>query len=283
MKSKLLSSVAGTALASALGASAPAYAATPAPMQDWTGFYAGLYAGGAWSRANATTAVLTCPAIVGVTGGYFCTSTFPNRAPNAAAVAAAGTGSLSGSSFVGGLQAGYNWQAGQVVYGVEADFGSFHLRASRQGSSTYPAGPMAGAGITYGSSIATDWLFTARGRLGWSVSDWLLFVTGGLAVANIKTTVSFNDAYAVGAVPGATGSGSGSSTKVGWTVGGGAEYALNKHWSVKAEYLYVSFGSVSALATVRHTGAGFAGYSNLLRTSTDLSAHIARVGVNYRF
>lgn len=207
--------------------------------------------------------------------------TNPSTVANATAVSAAGSGSFNSSNFVGGVEAGYNWQADNIVYGVEADFGSFNVRGSRQGNGVYPVGPIIipvlGQSFTVNSSLSTDWLFTARGRLGWAVSNWLLFATGGLAVTNVQTTVNFSDNVGIGA----TGTGSNSSTKLGWTIGAGAEYALNKNWSIKAGYLYIAFGSVTALATVSHPS--FVGYTNLLNTSTDLKTHIARVGINYKF
>jgi len=286
IKLNLMSSVAGVALVSALGAGGTAHA----QGVNWAGFYAGVYGGGAWSRSKATSSV-TCPPMdlskIPTPGGYFCDlPTHPVTSANAAAVSAAGTGSLRSSNFVGGLQTGYNWQADKIVFGVEVDFGAFGLRASRQASGVYPVATFAGVGgksFTVGSSISTDWLFTARGRLGWTTSHWLLFVTGGLALTNMETAISFSDTNALGGFAGATGAGSSSSDKLGWTIGAGAEYAVNKNWSVKAEYLYVDFGSITASAQVTHGLSAFAGYSNLLSTSTDLKSHVARVGINYKF
>ncbi len=285
-KSKLLCGVAAGALASALGTPGMAQA----QPYDWTGFYVGAYAGGAWGHSNAVTGA-TCPALgwTGTfTGGYFCSvSTPPASSANAAAVSAAGTGPASSSAFVGGGQAGYNWQANNIVYGIEADIGSFSLKASRQGGGVYPTNSMfvflTGKNFTVGSSISTDWLFTARGRLGWTVDNWLLFATGGLAVTNLQSTLNFSDNNAAGfpIVPGASGFGSNAQTKVGLALGAGAQYALNKNWSLKAEYLYVSFNSIDTTALVTHQG--FHGYTNMLDTTQDLKAHMARVGVNYRF
>jgi len=68
--------------------------------------------------------------------------------------------------------------------------------------------------------------------------------------------------------------------KLGWTAGGGLEWALTRNWSVKAEYLFVKFGSINASGTVIGTAAG---YGSAISTSTDLTANIARAGVNYKF
>ncbi len=285
-KSKLLCGVAAGALASALGAPGAALA----QPYDWTGFYVGAYAGGAWGHSNAVTGT-TCPALGwlggpgSMTGGYFCSVSTPASSANAAAVSGAGTGPASSSAFVGGGQAGYNWQANNIVYGVEADIGSFSLKASRQGAGVYPTNTMfvtlAGKSFTIGSSISTDWLFTARGRLGWTVDNWLLFVTGGLAVTNLQTSLNFSDTNAIGPVPGASAFGSNAHSTVGLALGAGAQYALSKNWSLKAEYLYVSFNAIDTTALVTHQGLH--GYTNLLDTTQDLKAHMARVGVNYRF
>ena len=261
---------------SALVAGAPALAQ---PAVNWTGFYAGFYAGGVWGRGNST-ASTDCPALVGAgpPGGYYCDATNPASFANASAVTSAGSGSASSSKFTGGIQAGRNWQTGNFVYGVEADFGAFNIRGSRSGSGVYTGG---GAAFTVTNSFSTDWLLTARGRIGWAASGWLVYATGGLAMSRVEVANSFSDDNALGGFSGATGSASASKTKVGWTLGGGLEYALTRNWSLKGEYLYVDLGSLSTLGTVSHLG--FVGYTNALGVSTSLTAHVARLGANYRF
>jgi outer membrane immunogenic protein len=251
--------------------------AAQAQVPNWTGFYVGAYAGGAWGHSDAVTNA-PCTA-TSSPPGYFCTTTV--GLANGLAVSAAGTGSMSGSGFTGGGQLGYNWQINNVVYGLETDFGAFKLDGSRQASAHYPVG----VGIvspayifTVGSSFNTNWLFTARGRLGWTSSNMLFYGTGGLALTRLEVSQFFTD---TNTPPFAMG-GSNAATKVGWTLGGGVEWALNKNWSAKAEYLYVDFGSVTVNSTGTGTYAG-TGYSQAISTSADLTAHIARVGVNYKF
>jgi outer membrane immunogenic protein len=100
-----------------------------------------------------------------------------------------------------------------------------------------------------------------------------------LAVTHLSAANSFSD-NTVGFGGGGTGSWGTSATKAGWTVGAGAEYALNRNWSVRAEYLYVHFDAITASGVIPDsTGA----YGSAISTSTDLSAHIARAGVNYKF
>jgi outer membrane immunogenic protein len=78
-----------------------------------------------------------------------------------------------------------------------------------------------------------------------------------------------------------SGAGSGSETKVGWTIGAGGEWMLARSWTVKAEYLYVDFGDVSASSIVSAPIERDA--RSLLTTSSDLTAHVVRVGLNHRF
>jgi outer membrane immunogenic protein len=268
-KRRLLASVAGAALAAGGGAS-PAAAQTA----NWSGFYSGLYAGAAWTRSDATTTVpCTEP---NTPPAYLCTTT-PNTVSNA--VAASGTGKLFDTHFTGGVHAGYNWQAGNFVFGGEVDFGAFLLNASRSVTARYPIAGIAGQATTnsytVGTSVDGDWLFTARGRVGFTTANRLFYATGGLALARLTVANTFSDDFTTGA----RGSGSASSIRVGWTVGGGIERLLSKDWSVKVEYLYVNFGSLTALGLIRHA----AGYSQALNTSFDVSTHIVRAGFNYHF
>ena len=130
-----------------------------------------------------------------------------------------------------------------------------------------------------------DWLATFRGRIGvLAAPQFLLYATGGLAVGQVKTNASLTTTVANN-IPGCVAASIGlcignsdTSTKVGWTVGGGAEWALTSNWSIKAEYLYVDLG--------RSNSTGFDARFAVplpLFASTKDDFHIARVGVNYRF
>jgi outer membrane immunogenic protein len=280
MKTRLLASAAGTALASILGVSTPVHAQS----FTWAGFYAGVNAGGAWGRSEAST---TTDCSVPFTPGYFCFA--GSGAANGLAVAASGTGSIKGSGFTGGVQAGYNWQSNNLVYGLEADFGAFNLSGSRRASANYPVaagggGPTTANVYTVGSSFDTDWLFTFRGRLGWTLSpNLLVYATGGWAVTDLKVSNSFSDDYiGGGATQGAVENASKSTFKSGAVVGGGLEWALGNRWTVKGEYLYLNFGKVIASGVISNAGQG-AGYAQALSTSSDMTAHVARLGVNYKF
>jgi len=248
-----------------------------AQAQDWSGFYFGANLGGVWGNSDAK-ANVSCPAGT----GYFCRSNLAS-AVNGPQVASAGTGSLDGNGVIGGGQAGYNQQSGGFVYGFEVDLSALDLDESRQASGNYliPAGgPVSGNTFTIGSALKTNWLFTARGRLGWAVSNLLLYATGGLAVTDLEVTSTFKDnVRTVG--PGASMFARNTQTKYGFAVGGGAEWALTGNWTLRGEYLYVDFGSVAASGLA--TNPDLPGAATPISVSEDLSEHIARAGINYRF
>jgi outer membrane immunogenic protein len=156
------------------------------------------------------------------------------------------------------------------------DVGPLNLKASRQGNGVYPvagaAGVLAGVPYTITTSADTNWLWTGRGRLGWLVEPQLLaYATGGVAITRLYDSFNYFDGN------GETANGSAAATKVGWVVGGGLEWAFSNQWSVRAEYLYLDFGKITA------TGSIGGGYTQGIGTSADLTASIARLGVNYKF
>jgi outer membrane immunogenic protein len=116
------------------------------------------------------------------------------------------------------------------------------------------------------------YLGTLRGRFGYTAADRLLiYGTGGLAYGNVSSNsgvlfTSGGDTYV----------GSSSAMQAGWTLGAGAEYALNKNLSVKLEYLYVDLGSKSYI----NAGQPLPAFS--YTTDLDTSMHVIRVGLNYR-
>jgi outer membrane immunogenic protein len=147
---------------------------------------------------------------------------------------------------VGGT-AGYNWQVGQAVFGLEGDGDWSGIR----GSTT--------TGCPAGCETRNDWLATFRGRLGYAADRFLPYVTGGLAVGDIKATT-----------PGFPGIDTG---RAGWTVGGGVEFAIAGPWTAKLEYLYVDLGSANC---------GFS-CGTFTPDNVDLKTNIVRGGINYKF
>jgi outer membrane immunogenic protein len=196
---------------------APLYKAPPSEYSqayNWTGFYLGLNGGGGWGESHWQ----------GI-----------------------GRDDLSGG-LVGGT-AGYNWQFGQAVVGLEGDMDWAHLSGTNN-SALCPGGSC---------STSDSWLSTVRGRVGYAFDRFLPYVTGGLATGDIRA-----------AAPGLPG---GSSTNAGWTVGGGVEVALPGNWSAKAEYLHVDLGAFNC-------GVDCGGAPN---ENVSMHDNVFRAGVNYHF
>ena len=260
-------------------------------VSSWSGFYVGVNAGGlfendgTWNNDAAVTAL--------------------NNAPNAGNVAAALQAATSsfkgnGTGFVGGLQAGYNFQvAPRYVLGFEADFDGSALRASR--SATVTALVIAGGAganqafqTTATGTRQLDYLGTVRGRFGVLVQpDLLAFATGGLAYGGTKTSASFNQIGLINApfaVPApASGFGSFDKTLYGFTVGGGLEWRFSPKWSLSAQYLYYDLGRVSVGSSALTTDLGPSNFpgggivSVAARTETRYAGSDVRAGVNYHF
>jgi outer membrane immunogenic protein len=249
-----------------LPAYAPAYKAPPL-MWNWTGFYVGGTVGGAWGTFDPTTSTVFNPA------GY---PVFAGVPANVGVLNAMGLQSLKPSGFTGGAEAGYNWQAGNIVFGVEADIESFRLGGNAVGTAAI-AGVAPPSTFTLVSTANSSWLFTARPRVGIANNNWLFYATGGLAVTNLSAMFTFTDNFF-----GSTESGIISNTRVGYTVGGGIEAGLWDRWTVKAEYLYVNFGTISTTST-NLNAAGVAFPTQPFTHSIDLKAGVARAGLNYRF
>src|SRR5262249_34799904 len=126
----------------------------------------------------------------------------------------------------------------------------------------------------------TSWLFTVRPRVGWVFGHKvLLYQTVGAAFTNVKYTGLFTDTFAT-----AHESAKFEETRPGYAVGGGLEWRMSHHWSVKGEYLYLGFGRASVpSANLTAFTPPIPFPSNVFQHSLDLKAHVARGGVNYRF
>lgn len=159
-----------------------------------------------------------------------------------------------------GIEYGCQWQNDMWVFGTESDFSWTSLSGS--------ANNIAPFNSTSISGTKQSWLSTSRLRLGVLANpDVLLYATGGLATARIEANV---DATIAG-----SGIISESRTRWGWTIGGGAEFALGGGWSAKADYLYVRFNDKEYF---NPPPLGFA-----VRNNVPLEEHVFRVGLNYKF
>jgi outer membrane immunogenic protein len=193
----------------------PAFKAPPvySPAYNWTGFYLGINGGGGFGRSDWTT-----------------------------------TGQFDLSGGLVGATAGYNWQTGAWVFGLEGDVDWTNIK----GTTTTVACPL-------GCQTSNSWIATVRGRVGYAFDRFLPYITGGLAVGDIRART-----------PGFPGN---SETSAGWTVGAGLEFAIVGNWTAKAEYLYVDLGKNTCGIAC---GAGAV-------DDVTFTSHIVRGGINYRF
>jgi outer membrane immunogenic protein len=268
----------GVAFAAVAGIAAfvgsqPAHAEPPGLF---SGAYVGLNAGAAWGQSSFSTNPNCPPAIVDAT---FCNAAPDPAAVNGEAVAASGSGKLSSAGFTGGVQAGYNWQRGHVVYGAEVDFGAFDLDKGATASGAFPF-PFLGTAYTLTQKTSADWLATLRARMGFTVREHvLLYATGGLAFSDVRFSSSYSDNAVDATFPGGTGYGAKSAIKTGWTAGGGVEWALHGNWLMRAEYLYVDLGSLRVPVPTSNSP----GFTQTMSVSSDLTAQVGRLGLNYRY
>ena len=274
MKRFWLATVAIIALSggSALAADMPVKAAPiVCPACNWSGFYIGGNVGGSIGHDATTDAISLIPPganAAGVTNPISSTA-YPQ--------------SLSG--FVGGGQAGFNWQVGKFVVGAEADWDwsgqRDNLLVQNWISSTVVVAP---SRYVLTDEHKLNWLATVRARLGWANGYSLWYVTGGAAWGGLQSNYTFVDGGSNVFATAPASASFGTSTKSGWTVGGGVETSLAwmgaNHWSVKMEYLYVDLGNRLDSFTVP-VARGGAAYT--ISSSTAIRDHIVRLGLNYRF
>jgi outer membrane immunogenic protein len=242
--------------AAATAADLPTKAPSP-PAFSWSGCYVGVNGGGGASGSNFTTSV---------DPGTHLTL------DDAATVGAFGTGSGNDSNFLAGGQIGCNWQSGTYVYGVEADADYFHSNASfLNGTGTLSTGDS----FAVTQTLTTNYLATLRPRLGVAADRSLFYVTGGAAFTRVSYVESYSDSLNNG-----IGAATGSQSLIGWTAGGGWEYAWNDHFITRVEYLFADFPKVTnAVGLITDTAGG----SNVLHGSADLVIQTVRLGLNYKF
>jgi outer membrane immunogenic protein len=263
----LLGSVAAIAMITSVSAAdlpvrPPAPAPVMAPVWNWNGFYIGVNGGYSWGHASRDL-------------------NFFN--PLNGVLIASGTG--GGRDMNGGLfggQIGYNWQMSNWVFGIETDA----QWTGQKGDTTilcpvagcFPTAVAAGTGVGATLTDKLEWFGTFRGRVGVAVvPSVLLYATGGAAYGSLNTDLGLAGFTAAG-VPVAAAA-SASSTKFGWTVGGGIETMFAGNWSAKLEYLYMDLGSISN-SVVLPTAGGFPLGANVTTRVTD---NIFRAGINYHF
>jgi outer membrane immunogenic protein len=272
------------ASAADVSTAAPVYTKAPpaAVPFSWTGFYVGGNAG--WVDRDAGQVAGTPIANDGTNGAAF---------PYAGLAAAGATGSLDrGQGFIGGVQAGYNWQANaNWVLGWEADIDGTSLSGNTGIAALTPAPGF--PGFPFASSInanqGLDYFGTLRARVGFvPTGPLMIYGTGGLAYGKPTADVTVNELVTPAGGcpacnPGALTINS-SSARVGWTAGGGIEWMFAPKWSFKAEGLYYDLGTETASGTLIIPNSGG---TNFETTGVQYSDHvhgvIARGGINYHF
>jgi outer membrane immunogenic protein len=215
----------------------------------WSGFYVGLFAGYGWGRAKAT-------APYDANTGFFYNFLGASYAFDA-------------DGFFGGGTIGYSLQSGTIVYGLEGEVGYLGLK----GSVIEPNDLPASADTT--TRFKSDVYGAIYGRLGVAAGTALFYGKGGVAFLNAKAST-------IDPCAGTPGCGTttltmtGDKVMVGWSAGAGIEWMLGAGWSAKAEYAYFDFGKIDVAGASSEPG-------ELYRQSIDVTAHTAKLGVNYRF
>jgi len=280
MKTRWMMGAAAAAMtvasAVALAADLPTRKEAPAPVFvpppfTWTGFYVGLNAGGVWgSGGNATTTAFAL-------GFPFLATNWPN-----------GQIGQSQSGFIGGGQAGYNWQTGALVLGVETDLDWTSLSRSR--SVIGPAFLLPTVGeqaavtdfFTATGKVSLDWLGSTRLRVGFVATPdnrLMFYGTGGIAYGGGTANFSVFDAR--------NGwfwnSGNNNNSRTGWTLGAGVEYALTNNIILGGEYLYYDLGNRNLSFIPSPAATAFFGVPVVSSTKIDFNGSVLRARLSYKF
>jgi outer membrane immunogenic protein len=204
-----------------------------APAFNWTGFYVGGHVGYGWARKEWTD---------------------PLGPPFDA-------GAHTATGWLGGVQAGYNYQIGSVVLGIEGTYSWAKLKGSHINPLEVPPVDVLETKV---HSIAT-----AAGRIGYAFDRALIYAKGGAAW--------IKDSYAIidlGIIEGIA-----QETRTGWLAGAGVEYAFWQNWSARLEYNYMDFGTrrVNFIDPGAPAGTPTTPFDIRQRVQT------LTLGVNYRF
>jgi outer membrane immunogenic protein len=219
---------------------------SPAPLITWTGLYAGAQAGYAWGNDQTNIDV----------SGFPFTFSGPDH---------------DASGAVGGVHAGYNYQTGLAVFGIEGDIELAGINGKSQLTGT---GAFSGYNIT--SSLDVAFQGSVRGRVGFALLErMMLYGTAGLAFATIenKYTATLPPGNIFGA-PAGTSTAKFDDVKLGWTVGAGVEYAIMSNWTARFEYRYTNYSAYKNATALLGPAAS---------SEQDPDFHTLRIGASYRF
>lgn len=209
----------------------PAPAIVNVPAFSWTGFYLGGELGWTQTDPRYTTGVL-------LLGTPFVVSSASSK---------------NGLTY--GVLGGYNYQAGNLVLGIESDFAGSTVGKIRYTAIT---GDFLTAHSKWGGSI--------RGRLGYAADRALFYMTGGAAYISNETSIPLTG-ISVG----------GDGVRWGWTVGGGLDYAITNNWFTGIEYRYSQYETKTLIYPTPILGLGIVGFKQ------ELSNNQVTARVGYKF
>ncbi|HET7888010.1 MAG TPA: outer membrane beta-barrel protein [Bradyrhizobium sp.] len=250
-KSAILAAVAFATLAGpAAAADLPVKAAAPVSVWNWTGFYVGGNLG-----AGMASSGFTDPC-------FYCSSATPTA-----------------GFFTGGVQAGYNYQFGNGLVGIEADI---------NGNSGFKNSVIGGGDPnSMAVGMAADVSGTIRARAGVVLNNTLVYATGGAAWADVRQTgTDFRNTN--GPTFGTPTRFSANADGVLWgsVIGAGFEYALSPHWTVGGEFLHTMYQDRNAqIVDPIQVGGNACGNSPITNCAVrgQLTTDVARIRFNYRF
>ncbi|HXW72573.1 MAG TPA: outer membrane protein [Methylocella sp.] len=225
----------------------------PVPFAGWTGFYAGAQIGYAWGDNVGTIAYATPNDLYGA----------PPLGNEAQGV-------------IGGVHVGYNYQIDQFVIGVEGTLDPTTLTRNsvilNPDIVADPTGAL-GIGSTVNGFVQSTIQGAIRARVGYAFDRLLVYGTGGVAFGAFK---SYFQLYGIDLnLATFYASDTRSTSRVGWTAGGGVEYAINNNWSVIGEYRYSDFGHITDVPTFS-SGLTYTGDRHLTQNQV-------QVGFSYKF
>ena len=198
----------------------------PPECYDWSGFYVGAFGGYKFASVDTT---------LDPTGDW---NLFPLDQSTIEDHTADNLDTSGGE--VGGLL-GFNFQRGCWVFGIEGTGGYLFLRDSDD-SGTFALPTLTDKSIQ--QAFRTTWLATVGGRIGYSIANWLPYITGGAAFGDVTYESRLHNVFGSPTGPYISGDRE-DDTNVGWFVGGGMQYAFGAHWAIRAQYEFIDLGSIS--------------------------------------
>jgi outer membrane immunogenic protein len=217
---------------------------SPAPVSTWTGFYVGAQLGYAWGGDQTVIKA----------AGFPFTFVAPDH---------------DTSGFVGGVHAGFNYQAGAAVFGLEGDLelAGIDGKVGLAGSGSFP-------GYSITSSTEIDFQGSLRARAGLAFDRVMVYGTGGLAFASVKNNYgAILPAGNVFGVPRGIYGSSADEIRWGWTLGAGIEYAISNNLMARVEYRYTNFNKFDNQPSFLAAGVA----------EQEPDFHTLRIGASYKF